>query len=320
MNDLSTMDGMSLAMRKARLRNMYFHMSRAEDLDRLFKAAADDYDSGVLTGQLFEASCLTIVGESNSGKTEEIRHAMSRLQESCPTLECGRDVQSVSIFLDGETTWKSLGIKILEQVGYHMSPRKTEHEIWSRVRLQLKTQGYWIVHIDECQHMFETLGEKDTKKVVNSIKTLIKNPDWPVVVVLSGIPELLPKVNFDPQLRNLTSAYHMRPLDPLSDHDLNEVDTAFYHYAEARGVDIDGIRDEDTYQRMCYAHGNHFGLIFKFMVDVFANIEDEQGALDISWLADRYAAKTGCVPGHNPFIREDYQMCEVKELLAGMMD
>jgi ABC-type phosphonate transport system ATPase subunit len=104
MKDLNTMEGMSVAMRKARMRNMYFHMSRAEDLDRLFKAAADDYDSGVLTGKLFEASCLTIVGESNSGKTEEIRHAMSRLQASCPKLECGRDVRSLAIFLDGETT------------------------------------------------------------------------------------------------------------------------------------------------------------------------------------------------------------------------
>lgn len=320
MKDHESIDGMSLAMRKARLRNMYFHMSRAADLDRLFKGAADDYDSGVLSGNLFEASCLTIVGESNSGKTEEIRHALSRLHEEHPTLECGRDVRSLSIFLDGETTWKSLGIKILEQVGYHMSPRKTEHEIWSRVRLQLKMQGYWIVHIDECQHMFETLGEKETKKVINSIKTLIKNPDWPVVVVLSGIPELLSKVNIDPQLRNLTSAYQMRSLDPLSDHDLNEVDTAFYHYAEARGVNIDDVRNEETYQRICYAHGNHFGLIFKFMVDVFANIEDEQTGLSLPWLAERYAAKTGCVPGHNPFIREDYRLCEVRELLAGMMD
>lgn len=320
MKDHNTLFGMSFAMRKARLRKMYFHMSRAEELDSLFNAAVDDYDSGVLVQDLFEACCLTIVGESNSGKTREIRHAISRLRETRPTLECGREVRSVSIFLDGETTWKSLGIKILEQVGYHMSPRKTEHEIWSRVRQQLRTQEIWLVHIDECQHMFETLGEKDTKKVINSIKTLIKNPDWPVVVVLSGIPELLSKVNLDPQLRNLTSAYHLRPLDPYSEHDLNEVDTAFYHYAEARGVGIDNIRDEDTYQRVCYAHGNHFGRVFKFFVDVFANVDDDRTEIDIAMLAERYAAKTGCMPGHNPFICPDYKLCEVDELLAGMED
>lgn len=320
MNEDKSMHGLSPAMRKARLRNMYFHMARAEELDRLFREAVVDYDSGVLTDDVFEASCLTIVGESNSGKTREIRHALARLKENTPTLECGREVRSVSVFLDGETTWKSLGIKILEHVGYNMSPRKKEHEIWSRVRQQLRAQGYWIVHIDECQHIFETLGKNETKKVINSIKALAKNPDWPVVVVLSGIPELLQKVNSEKQLMNPTSAFYLQSLDPLSESDMELVDTAFYHYAEARGVNVDGIRDDDTYRRICYAHGNQFGLIFKFMVDVFANVEDDQPEVDLSMLATRYAAKTGCVPGHNPFIREDFQLCAVDELLAGVMD
>jgi len=319
MSEHKTMHGLSPAMRKARLRKMYFQMTRAKELDKRFEDAVVDYDSGVLTNEPFEASCLTIVGESNSGKTREIRHALSRLKEKTPKLECGREVRSLSIFLDGETTWKSLGIKMLERLGYTMSPRKTEHEIWARVRLQLKMQGYWIVHIDECQHMFETLGIKETKKVINSIKNLVKDPDWPVFVVLSGIPELLQIMNFEEQLMNPTSAYHLRSLDPLSDGDMAEVDTAFFHYAEARGVNIDRVRNEDTYQRLCYAHRNQFGLIFKFMVDLFANVEDDQTELDISMLAARYAAKTGCVAGHNPFIRDNFELCIVDELLAGSL-
>jgi hypothetical protein len=316
----NSLDGLSYVMRKAKLRKMYFHMSRAGEIDALFQEAVDDYDSGVLAGELFEASCLTIIGKSNSGKTREIRHAISRLQASGRDLECGRSVQAVSIFLDGETTWKSLGIKILEQIGYGMSTRKTEHEIWSRVRQQLRDHGHWMVYIDECQHMFETLGEKDTRKVINSIKTLIKNPDWPVVVVLSGIPELLEKVNMDPQLRKLTTAYNMRSLDPNSDDDLNEVDTAFYHYALARGVNIDGVRDEETYRRLCHATGHHFGRAFKFMVSLFASLQDTDKVLKLDTLADHYAEKTGCFPGHNPFLREDYHLCDVTVLLAGLDD
>ena len=314
----NSLDGMSYVKRKARLRKMYFHMSRAEELDALFQEAVDDYDSGVLSEEPFEASCLTIIGQSNSGKTREIRHALGRLQAGDRQLECGRAIQAVSIVLDGETTWKSLGIKILEQVDYYISPRKTEHEIWSRVRQQLRDKGMWIVAIDECQHMFETLGDKDTRKVINSIKTLIKNPDWPVVVVLSGIPELLEKVNMDPQLRNLATAYNMRALDPNSDEDLHEIDTAFYNYAAVRGVNIDGVRNEETYRRLCYATGHHFGRAFKFMVSLFASIEDDERFLNLDILADHYAQKTQCIPGHNPFIREDYHLCDVSVLLAGL--
>lgn len=316
----NSLDGMSYVKRKAQLRKMYFHMSRAEELDALFQEAVDDYDSGVLSEEPFEASCLTIIGQSNSGKTREIRHALGRLQDGDRQLECGRAIQAVSIVLDGETTWKSLGIKILEQVGYDMSPRRTEHAIWSRVRQQLRDKGMWIVAIDECQHMFETLGNKETRKVINSIKTLIKNPDWPVVVVLSGIPELLEKVNMDPQLRNLATAYNMRALDPNSDEDLHEIDTAFYNYAAARGVNIDGVRDEETYRRLCYATGHHFGRAFKFMVSLFASLEDVDKILTLDVMADHYAEKTQCIPGHNPFIREDYHLCDVEVLLAGLED
>ncbi|MDO6458677.1 ATP-binding protein [Celeribacter halophilus] len=314
----NSLDGMSYVRRKAYLRKMYFHMSRAEELDALFQEAVDDYDSGVLSEEPFEASCLTVIGQSNSGKTREIRHALERLQAGDRLLECGRAIQAVSIVFDGETTWKSLGIKILEQVDYGMSPKKTEHEIWTRVRQQLRDKGMWIVAIDECQHMFETLGEKDTRKVINSIKTLIKNPDWPVVVVLSGIPELLEKVNLDPQLRNLATAYNMRSLDPNCDEDLHEIDTAFYNYAAVRDVNIDDVRNEETYRRLCYATGHHFGRAFKFMVSLFASIEDDDKTLRLAALSEHYADKTQCIPGHNPFIREDYHHCDVGVLLAGL--
>jgi hypothetical protein len=318
MSSEGSLDGVTEVERLAHLKKMYFHMSRAEDLDAVFKRAVDDYDAGVLTEELFEASCLTIIGESNSGKTREIRHAIARLEAGGHVLKCGRAIKSLPVFLDGATTWKALGINILENVGYDITARRTEHEIWSRVRQQLRREGIWIIHIDECQHMFEDLGPKETRKVINSIKTMVKHPDWPVVVVLSGVPELLEKVNLDPQLRNLTTAYFMRPLDPNSEEDLNEIDTAFYHYAAARGVDIGGVRNEDTYRRMCYAHGHHFGRVFKFMVRLFAEMEDDDKRIDLGMMAESYAKKSGCIPGHNPFVRPDYKICEVDVLLAGV--
>jgi hypothetical protein len=58
----------------------------------------------------------------------------------------------------------------------------------------------------------------------------MKHREWPVALVLSGIPELLDKVFFDPQLREIMSPYVVEPFDPMSD-DLHEIDSAFYHYA-----------------------------------------------------------------------------------------
>ncbi|TKW66242.1 MAG: ATP-binding protein [Paracoccus denitrificans] len=290
-------------------------MSRADDLDVLLNAAVDDYDAGRLSGAHSEGSGLVVVGESGSGKTTEINQALIRLKQTRASLESGIETKFVQIALDGETTWKALGIQVLNELGYEMSAKRTEHEIWARIRIQLQGQGIWLLHIDECQHMFQTLGEKETRKVINALKTFMKHRQWPVVIILSGIPELLDKVNLDPQFRNLMSPVAMRPLNPLSD-DLDELDTAFYQMAESIGADIEDIRDEDTYRRMAYGHQNMYGRVFRFMVDVLATLPDGSNRVNRLHMAQRYAAKTGCLPGQNVFERDDYEKCNVAQLMA----
>jgi len=103
--------------------------------------------------------------------------------------------------------------------------------------------------------MFETLGEKDTRRLLNALKTFMKYREWPLAVVLTGIPALLGEVNLDPQ----------------SD-DLEEVDTASYKLAATIGADISELRREDTYLRMAYGHQAMYERVFRFMVDVLASL------------------------------------------------
>ena len=318
MNELLIPRDLSVVKRRAKLKALFFQMSRADALDEKLQAVIDDFDAGVLSGKHWEGNGLVVVGESNSGKTEEINRALDRFASQTASLECGRETNFLQIALEGETTWKALGLTVVRELGYEMAARKTEHEIWSQARRQLERTGTWLIHVDECQHMFETLGDKETRKVINSIKTLMKHRHWPVVVVLSGIDDLLGKVNLDPQFRNLMTAFHMGPINPMLDADLDEVDTAFVGYAAAVGVNIDRVRSEETYRRLCYGHGNLFGRVFKFMVDLFANVPPDCTDMTIDMLAERYAARSGCMPGHNPFLRDDYHACDVDNLLAGV--
>ncbi len=152
--------------------------------------------------------------------------------------------------------------------------------------------------------------------MINSIKTFMKHRDWPVVVVLSGIPELLEKVNLDPQLRNVLTPYYLHPLDPLAKEGFDEIDTVLYGFSEATGIGIDAVRNEDV--RMCHGHGNMYGRVFRFLVDVFASLPVDLSELTVGFLADRYALKTGCIPGQNVFLRDDYLGCDVEALMAGM--
>lgn len=308
---------MSRKQRSVFLKSQYFEMPRAGKLDEQIEELADDFDAGKLTGERFEGAGIVVIGESASGKSKEIDEALKRLKTKMPKMECGLENRILQEALVGETTWKALGLQLLEKLGYPLAASRTEHEIWSRVRSQLKGQGIWLVHIDECQHMFETLGETETKKVINSLKTFMKHRDWPVALILSGIPKLLDKVNLDPQFRNLMTPFTLAPLDRNSD-DLYEIDTVVYSLGEALGIDVDALRDTDVYQRISFGHEDLYGKIFRFIFYVFKTLPEDETTLTIDHLAEAYEKKTWCTPAHNVFIRDDYMECNVKELMAGM--
>lgn len=307
---------MTRVQRKAFLKRKYFRLPRADILDGLLSTVVDDFDAGKLSGDRFEGSGLVVIGESGSGKSKEIDECLQRFMAEGSTLECGIEKRILQYALDGETTWKALGLQLLERLGYPLVATRTEHEIWSRVRFQSEKQGIWLIHVDECQHMFQTLGEKETNKVINSIKTLMKHREWPLVVVLSGIPELLDKVNLDPQLRNLMTPYRLDRLDPHST-DLDEIDTAVFELAEALGIDISEIRNEDTYLLLSYGHEDLYGKIFRFIRNAFGSLPDGETRMTVSHLADLYGQNTSCSSGQNVFLREDYEACNVKVLMAG---
>jgi hypothetical protein len=294
---------------------MYFEMERASKLDAVLSGEIDDYDAGVLTGERFEGGGVVVVGASSSGKSFEIDHSLKRLMGDGSILECGREKRFHQITLDGETTWKALGLQLAKELDYPMSSKLTEHEIWARVRMIMERMGIWLLHIDECQHMFQSTGERETLKIVNSLKTFMKHRTWPVVLVLSGIPVLLEKVNLDPQFLTLLTPFSMTPIDPFSD-DLTEVETAIYHYADAIGVSIDEVRNPDVLVRLCHGHQNQFGRTFRFVIKALAALPLDATELTVDHLAERYALKTGCMPGNNVFIREDYRDCEVAVLEA----
>lgn len=306
---------MSRVQRRALLKAQYFHMPRADALDAALADAVEDFDAGNLTGRHFEALGLVVIGESGSGKTTEINEALRRFAADPRPLECGLHRRFVQLALNGETTWKALGLELLKQLGFEVSARRTEHEIWSRVRTQLKGQGIWLIHIDECQHMFQTLGDKEVRKVLNALKTFMKHRDWPMVLILSGIPELLKKVNIDPQFQRLMTPVHMAPIDPAST-DLDEIDTAFCGLARAVGVDISAVRNEDTYLRLSYACLDVYGRVFRFLVDLLSTLPEGRTEVTLDDLVDRYAFRTGCMPGQNVFLRDDYRECTAGLLMA----
>lgn len=305
----------STPQRLAVLKKMYFKMGRAEELDERLQAVVSDFDAGRLTGDRFEGCGLVVVGESGSGKSREIDHAVQRFLKAGPELDCGLEKRVHQVALEGPTSWKSLGQLLLDALGYPISSGRTEPEIWARVRAQLKGQGIWLLHIDECQHIFDRVGEHETKRLINAIKGLMKHREWPIAVILSGIPTLIDTLNIDAQLRTKLKPFRLPIIDHLGS-DLDEIDTVLCAYGDALSVDVTPIRDEDAYFRLVHGFEYQFGRVFRFLIDVVVEASQNKKRLTLEQLADRYEFETGCNTSNNVFIRPDYEACNVKALFA----
>ncbi len=160
--------------------------------DRLRKRAASPKREG--RGML-------VCGPSGTGKS----HALKRLAL------CGefakretpngivRPVLEVSA--PAPCTLKTLGREIyLRLTGVEMRSRVEEHEIWSRVRAHLAAQKVKYLFIDEMHHVLIGRNREEHRKVAETFKTTMQMPEWPVYLVLAGMPESLPFVRQHAQL------------------------------------------------------------------------------------------------------------------------
>ncbi|ABG33486.1 transposition protein, putative [Roseobacter denitrificans OCh 114] len=125
----------------------------------------------------FTATCetrgLMVVAKTGSGKTTLIRHVLSNLdilQTVSP------DIQPwISVEVPSNVTMKSLGIEVLDKLGYRIENQRSisEHEIWRIVRHRFRLKGTVLLWIDEAQDLFRTKGPATTRHILNTIKNLM---------------------------------------------------------------------------------------------------------------------------------------------------
>ncbi len=75
-----------------------------------------------------------------------------------------------------------------------------EATILSMVRCMMKVHRIAALHLDEAQHIIGKNRAGDISAVGNTMKSLMKQEHWPIMLVLSGTENLRALINSDPQL------------------------------------------------------------------------------------------------------------------------
>lgn len=250
----------------------YFPLARAEALRTAFSQVFSRHIGNLTSGAWFEGELLLVTGLSESGKTRETNEVLKLLHAEQVPLPSGAPARIVQCDLSRAGGWKDLGRRTLKAMGYPLSDtaRVTQAEIWSRVAYQAEAQGIIGIHFDEAQHILAGKSENDREMILDNFKSLIKTRGWPLMLIMSGVPELADHLRALDQTQNKVTRVHFDAIDPQQD--LQVIHEIVGSFALENGVEVDeNLLTEDFYRRLAVASAMRWGTLIKMTIAAIGN-------------------------------------------------
>lgn len=270
-------------------------------------------------GPISQAATIVLVGESGAGKSTTIDKAF-RQREALAGFE---DISSGSILrsmvASPNCTLGQLGRDTLHVLGFPIVSDIRAPIIWEMVRKRLKMLGIKILHIDEMQHVTSLANSKESVKILNTLKSLSQNKDWPVSLILSGLPELAGFIANDPQVRR---RFRFVPFSPLRiPEDNSRIAMTVEAYLKDAGLATTAIDISQVVPRLIHAASYQFGWTHELLCDAVYEAllrlmekssspkrSKKTGLASIVMedFATAYAKRSGSVAKANPFLTADW--------------
>ena len=263
---------------------------------------------GLRSGSRFETEGVLVTGNSGAGKTREVHHVISSFNASAPTLPDGKAARIVSCMLDAKGGWKGLGSMTLAALGYPLadSARNTQIQIWRKVIQQAKAQGVVGIYYDEAQHIFRGKSESEQLAILDSLKTLMKSEEWPLILIFSGVPELHGYLYQEEQLFRLLTEVALKDVE--LPHDFDTLHELVSNMVLDAGLNpAPTLATEDFYHRLATGAGFRWGLAIMITSRAIeACHRAGSDVLSVDHFVQGWSNKTGMAPVASPFLNKHY--------------
>jgi hypothetical protein len=290
------------------LKNSHFPFPRAKALSKAVTSCMTDYYTKAQIGKSFEARGILVVGKSRQGKSREIQHILNRFNDGSVIMPDGRSAKFVACVLSGMVTWKDMGLKTLQALGYELKPRHTQAQIWDQVVKIAQMQGVVGIHFDECQHVFSEKGDRTNQQILDSFKALLKDTRWPLMLILSGIPSLANQVASEEQLSRLLQTVHFSDIDITQRSDIDEILQLTFSFAEKVGLDFSPLANIDFLDRLVFSCSERWGLVIELLIKAFTICQlADQKVCSVEHFSEAYSEIYSTPPGYTPFNMPNYR-------------
>jgi len=246
-----------------------------QELDDMFDDFVQTVDAAAARGSApghlgrqSEGYILAGIGESGTRKTSTIRRAIFRRPEFCGYSDVPHENMSplVSIIAPSPCTLKQLGIQIATAMGYTPRPSIEENEVWTLVRKNLEIRGTRFIHIDEMQHVTQNKNVAEIPKIQNTLKRLLQSPEWPVWLILSGLPEIANMLETDIQVWRRARIIKFGQL--VFERDVLLCRGMVNYFAgEKAGLDTSAVIDDEFIHRLVHGCLRRLGIAIDLTID-----------------------------------------------------
>lgn len=304
----------ALADRVSKLHSHYLGLNRDDEVEEGLEGLLDSIAAHTPENaeRPDKRRILVICGESGAGKSRAITHHL----RNCSALQTYVDADGVPVRpllafdVPSECTLKRLAVEGLKALGFNTKGRNGKLDPWHQFRLSLKAHGVNVVLLDESQQLFETMNVLQRQAILNAIKHLVQMPDWPVRVILVGVPPLDHFLTEDHQIVNRMVPI---PFDKLKGKEgrktiKKQVAKIVTQHA---GMQMASDLDDDFVDRLLHASADEFGTAVQTIrgaVELAMKAGSDAACLDD--FADYYAKVSGCEPHLNIFECEGWEQVE----------
>jgi hypothetical protein len=272
-----------------------------------------------------ETRAIIVSGEAGAGKTASLDNAFRThpVLGGYGTLGSGCPIARVVV--PAPCTLKALGTAILQALGYPLARELREHAVWTRVHEALRTSGTVILHLDEMHNLTDRANVAELDAIRKSLKGLMVSRDWPVGLVVSGLPSLVEAMREIDEVRRRGRFIR---IPALSDADTALLGEPMKRCCEIAGVTLPEGLPETIGGRLAHAGLYRYGIAVELIHEAIetalleaakANPPEDAGVLATRHFADAYAARTGCGDRMNPFVAPDWYEIDASQVLLDEM-
>lgn len=303
------------------VKTAYITSDRDDDVARLLKwlttnaVIRRDPTKPHGAGNRVEGKGICIVAPSGAGKSTLLEETF-RSHPAFPNFRVpDKWCPLIGITAPSPATLGQVGVRLLEVMGFPLDRDLRENQVWFRLRAQMKINNILFLWFDDLNNVLTMSSEEEIQKVRDTLKDLLNNPDWPVQLIISGIPDLLPFFRADKQLRRRFRYLFLGKLAP-ADH-AAFLQSSVEHYCELAEIKLAVKPEEDLVGRLLHAGALEMGVCLEIAVDaVVEALERNSRELKRIDFANTFAARHTLSDEQNPFLAPGWQMIDTTRLYA----